>query len=639
MKELSFLEKQRHSLAHIMAQAVQREKQRNVEIWIWPSIDNGFYYDFLFDKDSELQEKELKNIEKQMQKIIKENQDFVLLETTEAESREIIEDVMKQKYKNELRLDFVNEWENITFYLNTINEKAKDNLLRWVDSQYIEYYENITDYLKQKYPGKFDWMFVTFIDMCEWPHIDTAKELDSKSFKLAKLAWAYRRWDENNVMMTRIYAYSFENRDKLKDYMNFLEEARKRDHRVLWTKLWLYFIDQDVGSWLVMWKPKWAFIVNKIKRWFEDEQIKEWYVPVITPHVGKKKLWENSWHWWFYNDSMFPPIELGHSLWDWQDKRKPKESEIYLLKPMNCPWHVLIYKNDIHSYKELPLKYYEFGTVYRYEKQWELSWLTRVRWFTQDDAHIIVSADKLEIEFGKVVDFALMVLNKFDFKDIQIYASFRDPKNKEKYLGEDSKWDMAENTIRKILEEKKIDYIAEEWEAAFYGPKIDIKVKDSIWRSRQLSTVQFDFNLPTRFDMSFVNQQWEKETPFMIHRALLGSLERFMWVLIENYSWAFPMWLAPEQIRIIPVADKFLDYVEEVKTSLQKKWYRITIDNTADSFSKKIRNGEIMKIPYLFIIWEKELNEKTVSIREYSSKKQFVMNLDEFINYTDSWRD
>jgi len=623
--------KQRHGLAHILAQAVQRTIQFDVEVGIWPSIDNGFYYDFLFSEWNEIKEEDLKPIQEQMQKIVKENQEFVFLKVSDEDSHSFVNDIMKQKYKDEMRREFIKDREDITFYVNVIRDSAKDGMLRDADKKYVWYYEKVTKYLQEKYPDLFEGKFVTFLDMCEWPHVETTKEIDVKSFKLAKIAGAYRRWDENNVMMTRIYGYAFENKEKLKEYVAFLEEAKKRDHRVLWKKLWLYTIDQNVGSGLILWKPKWAFIVNQIKRWFEDEQLKAGYVPVITPHIGKKALWEKSWHRWFYNEGMFPPIEFGQTLQDRQDKRETNESEIYLLKPMNCPLHVSIYKDDIHSYRELPIKYYEFGTVYRYEKKGELGGLTRVRGFTQDDAHIIVSSDKLKEEFGKVVDFALMVLGKFDFKDVNIYASFRDPKNKTKYLGSDKMRDLAENTIKEILDEKNINFASEEWEAAFYGPKIDFKVKDVIGRERQLSTVQFDFNLPGRFDMNFVNEKGEKEQPFMIHRALLGSVERFMGVLIENYAGAFPMRLTSEQMRIIPVADKFLDYAKEVAEKINSKWYRANVDLSHDSFSKKIRNGEIEKVPYLLIVGETEETNWSVNVRNRDNKEQKEVGLDEFL--------
>ncbi|HKL43675.1 MAG TPA: threonine--tRNA ligase [Candidatus Absconditabacterales bacterium] len=626
--------KKRHSLAHILAQAVQREQQRDVEVGIGPAIDNGLYYDFLFSTEKQIKEEDLKKIQNQMEKIVKEGQEFVFLDVEEKDSHDLVNNIMKQQYKDEMRREFVKEGENITFYVNTIVAAAKENLLRGVDEKYIKYYESITEYLQKKYPGKFDDKFVTFLDMCEGPHVDSTKDIDPKSFKVEKLAGAYWRGDENNVMMTRIYVRAFEDKAKLKEHRELMEEAKKRDHRVLGKKLGLYKIDQDVGSGLVLRKPKGAFIVNQIKRRFEDEQLKAGYVPVITPHIGKKKLREQSGHRGFYNEGMFPPIELGHSLEDRQDNRKAKESETYLLKPMNCPSHVKIYTDDIHSYRELPLRYYEFGTVYRYEKQGELGGLTRVRGFTQDDAHIIVSKDGLMEEFGKVVDFAFKVLNHFDFADIKVYASFSDPKS-DKYVGDKKMWKQAEDTIRQILKDKNIEHEEELGEAAFYGPKIDFKVKDVIGRERQLSTVQFDFNLPERFDMTFTNDKGEQERPFMIHRALLGSLERFMGVLIENYAGAFPMRLAPEQIKIIAVADKFNDYAQKVKEELVAKGYRVNIDYSADSFSKKIRNGEINKIPYLFIVGEKEETDNTISRRSYKTKEQGTCSIEEFIKNLD----
>ncbi|HRX63944.1 MAG TPA: threonine--tRNA ligase [Candidatus Absconditabacterales bacterium] len=626
--------KKRHSLAHILAQAVQRAQQRDVEVGIGPAIDNGLYYDFLFSTEKQIKEENLKDIQNQMEKIIKEGQEFTFLEVSEKDSHELVNDIMKQKYKDEMRREFVKEGQNITFYVNTIVAAAKDNMLRGIDENYVKYYEEITEYLQKKYPGKFDDKFVTFLDMCEGPHVDSTKDIDPKSFKVEKLAGAYWRGDEKNVMMTRIYVRAFADKTGLKEHVDMMEEAKKRDHRVLGKKLGLYNIDQDVGSGLVLRKPKGAFIVNQIKRRFEDEQLKAGYMPVITPHIGKKQLREQSGHRGFYNEGMFPPIELGHSLGDRQDNRKAKESEIYLLKPMNCPGHVKIYTDDIHSYRELPLRYYEFGTVYRYEKQGELGGLTRVRGFTQDDAHIIVSKDGLKEEFGKVVDFAFKVLNHFDFADIKVYASFSDPKS-DKYVGDKAMWKQAEDTIRQILKDKNIEHEEEIGEAAFYGPKIDFKVKDVIGRERQLSTVQFDFNLPERFDMTFTNDKGEQERPFMIHRALLGSLERFMGVLIENYAGAFPMRLAPEQIKIIAVADKFNDYAEKVKADLVSKGYRANIDYTNDSFSKKIRNGEINKIPYLFIVGEKEETDNTVSRRSYKTKEQGTCNIEEFIKNLD----
>lgn len=619
------MEEKRHSLSHILAQSLQRIKWASIQLWIWPAIENGFYYDF----DTKIVEDDLKEIQKIMEKIIKENQDFIRFDTDADNAKKILQDLLHQNYKLELLQDFVAQWETkISFYLNTIDIKAKDVLLKNTNAEYITKYEKITKYFQDVLP---EWKFVVFIDMCEWPHISNTKELNPDAFKIDRIAGAYWKWDEKNVMMSRIYWYSFDTKDELKQYLAFLEEAKRRDHKKLGKELWLYTIDPDVWLWLVLWKPKGAFVVNTLKRWFEDEQLKRWYVPVLTPHIGRKSLWETSWHWWFYNESIYPPLELGQTLADYQDKRTPKESEIYLMKPMNCPFHIKIYNDDVHSYRDLPIKMYEFGTVYRYEKKWELGWLTRVRWFTQDDAHIICRKDQLEEEFAKVVDFVYFVLGTFGY-EIKVYLSMRDPANKNKYLWSDEMWEKAQYTIKTILDQKWINYVEEEWEAAFYWPKADFKVKDSIWRYFQLSTVQFDFNLPEKFDVYFVNEKWEKEKPFIIHRALLGSLERFMGILIEHLAGSFPLWLAPIQIKILPIVEKFIPWSQEIIKKLETAWLRVKLDDSDNWLNKKIRNAELEKVPYIVVIWEKELESWTLSVREYKSKAQYELNIDEFIS-------
>ena len=564
-----------------------------------------------------------------MEKIIKENQEIIRFDTNPDNAKKILKDLLHQSYKLELLQDFVGQWETkISFYLNTIDIKAKDILLKDANAEYVAKYEEITKYFKEILP---EWKFVVFVDMCEWPHVSNTKEIKADAFKIDRTAGAYWKWDEKNVMMSRIYGYAFAAKDELKQHLAFLEEAKKRDHKKLGKELGLYTIDPDVWLWLVLWKPKGAFIVNTLKRWFEDEQLKRWYVPVITPHIWRKTLWETSGHWGFYSDSIYPPLELGQTLADYQDKRTPKESEIYLMKPMNCPFHIKIYNDDVHSYRDLPIKMYEFGTVYRYEKKWELGGLTRVRWFTQDDAHIICRHDQLEDEFAKVVDFVYFVLGTFGY-EIKVYMSMRDPANKSKYLWSDEMWEKAQSTIKNILTQKWIDYVEEEWEAAFYWPKADFKVKDSIWRYFQLSTVQFDFNLPEKFDVYFVNEKWEKEKPFIIHRALLGSLERFMWILIEHLAGSFPLWLAPVQVKILPVIDKFNEWSKEIIKKLEDAWFRVELDDSTNWLNKKIRNAELEKIPYIVVIGEKELENWTLSVREYKSKAQYELSVDDFIS-------
>lgn len=613
------LETKRHSLSHILAQAIKNIYWNSVKLGIWPNIENWFYYDFDF-KDNKISDKDLKTIEKEMKKIVKQNQQFKQFFLDINKAIDLLEQLW-ENYKIQLAQQLEQQWENkISFYVNlatTLKENDYNKKIKTVLKQFLD-----EDF--------FEWKKPSFVDMCSWPHVNQTTQIDEKSFKLHKVAGAYWLSDENNPMLTRIYWFAFENKQKLDDYIKFLQEASKRDHRILWKKLGFYDIDPEVGLWLILWKPKWAFIVNTIKRWLEDKQLEAWYIPVITPHIGRKHLWETSGHWWFYNDSMYPPIQLGQSLADYQDTRKPKENEIYLLKPMNCPFHVKIYNSDIHSYKELPIKYYEFWTVYRYEQKWELGWLTRVRWFTQDDAHIICAQTQIEEELGKVVDFVLEVLKHFGFEDIKIYVSLSDP-NSDKYVWDKKMWEKAETTIENILKKKNIPYEKEVWEAAFYGPKADFKIKDVLWRYWQLSTVQFDFNLPERFNMYYVDENWEHKQPFMIHRALLGSLERFMWILIEHYAWAFPMWLAYEQIRIIPVSDKFLDYAYKVRKQLKERWFRVFVDESANSLSKKIRNAELEKIPYMIVVWEKEQTENTISVRDYKTKKQFTTTVEKFV--------
>ncbi|HOQ78743.1 MAG TPA: threonine--tRNA ligase [Candidatus Absconditabacterales bacterium] len=627
--------KKRHSLAHVLAQAVQREQQRNVEVGIGPAIDNGFYYDFLFDSKNQIKEEDLTKIQNQMEKIVKEGQEFIVLEMTDAQSKELVTKIMKQKYKEEMRAEFVQDGESITFYVNTIVAAAKDNLLKGIDENYIKYYQEITDYLQKKYPGKFENKFVTFLDMCEGPHVESTKEIDPKSFKLEKLAGAYWRGDENNVMMTRIYARAFDSKDKLREYSDMMEEAKKRDHRVLGKKFGLFAFSENVGLGLPLWLPKGAGLFRTIEDFRNEAHRKNGYEFVRTPHIGNKKLWEISGHWGFYSDSMYPPMEAGQTLEDQKAGKKVSEadSEQYLLKPMNCPFHVEIYKAEPKSYRHFPLRRCETGTVYRFEKKGQLSGLTRVRGFTQDDAHIMCRKDQVEDELQRVVRFILYIYESFGFKkeDVKVYLSLRDPQNTHKYAGNDEGWKLTQDVLKKVADDMQLDYTAEEGEAAFYGPKLDFKVKDCLGREWQCSTLQFDFNLPERFDMTYINNKGEEERPYMLHNALFGSFERFIGVLIEHYAGAFPFWLAPEQIRIIPVADKFENYAQKVKEELVSKGYRVTVDYSSDSFSKKIRNGEIEKIPYLFIVGEKEESKNTISRRSYKTKEQGTCTLEEFI--------
>jgi threonyl-tRNA synthetase len=562
-----------------------------------PSIDTGFYYDFDFGTGEKPTSKELGKIEQKMRELLKK-WDVVSGETVTVE--QALQLFEKNPYKVELIKEIAERNEPVSLYHSGSSEKplTSDTAL--------------------------------FTDLCGGGHCASpSKEMRQAGFKLDRIAGAYWRGDENNIMLTRIYGLAFESKEALKVYEENFEEAKKRDHRILGKQLGLYSIDQTVGSGLPLWKPAGALILLALRRWFEDEQLKRNYLPVLTPHIGRKVLWETSGHWGFYNNSMYPPLEVGQTLEDFQDKRTPKESEIYCLKPMNCPFHMSIYKDDLHSYRELPLRYYEFGTVYRYEQKGELGGLTRVRGFTQDDAHIICSREQLKEEMKNVLDFAFYVLKDTFGFEIDIHASFRD-KNSAKYLGKAEDWDIAEKTIIEVLNEKGIPYIEEAGEAAFYGPKMDFKVKDSIGRKWQLSTIQFDFNLPERFDLTYKNSKGEDERPFIIHRALLGSLERFMGIIIEHYAGAFPLWLAPRQVCILPIADAHNTYADEVFTAFKNAGLRTEIHNDSETLGKKIRRAKMAKIPYILIIGDKEVenNEITIESRDRGNEgSSSVVNL------------
>ena len=579
----------RHSLSHIMALAV-KQIWPEVKFGIGPSIDTGFYYDFDFGEEK-IGENDLEKIESKMRDIIKGGASFEVSKKDIDEAIKI-ESENSQLYKVDLLKELKNQGENIVSYYSILN----------------------------------------FKDLCCGPHIDNLDKIDLGSFKLDKIAGAYWRGSEKNKMLTRIYGLAFNSRKELAKYENMIEEGKKRDHRKLGKELGLYTIRPEVGAGLILWKPKGAMILNVLKNWFEKEQLKKGYVPVITPHIGKKDLWVTSGHWNFYNDSMYPPLELGQTLEDYQDERRAKESEIYLLKPMNCPFHIMIYNDDLHSYRNLPLKYYEFGTVYRYEQTGELGGLTRVRGFTQDDAHIICTKEQLKEEMGKVVDFAFYILRDIFGFELEIRASFRDKNNQKEQMGSDTSWDLAEETILNVLKNKKIEYELDIGEAAFYGPKIDIKVKDAIGRLWQLSTVQFDFNLPEKFNMKFKNKKGDNERPFVIHRALLGSLERFMGVLIEHYAGSFPFWLSPIQIRVISVSETHQNYCQSLAKEFLLADYRIDSDTSNETVGNKVRKAIQEKIPYIVVIGDNEIKNTTLAVRERGEKDMRIIDKEEFFN-------
>ena len=602
---------------------MQREQQRDVEVAIGPAIDNGFYYDFLFAQDKQIKEEDLKRIQSQMEKIIKENQDFVGFSLPDAESQKLVLDLMKQQYKEEMRTEFAAAGEEITFWANTIVESAKDALLKGINADYIAYYQSVTDYLQARFPEKFAGKFVTFLDMCEGGHVNSTKEIDPRAFKLEKLAGAYWRGNSDNVMMTRVYGLAFDTKEELQSYITMMEEAKKRDHRILGQKLKLFTISPLVGSGLPLLQPHGMIIRKEIEDFLWQLHKDKGYQRVWTPHLAKEDLYKTSGH--------------AEKFWDELFRVKGKE-ENFFMKPMNCPHHMQIFADNQFSYRDMPVRYFEPATVYRDEKTWQLSGLTRVRSITQDDGHLFCRVDQIMQEVGTIVE----IIKKFYstlgmINDYWVRLSVRGPEGK--YLGSDEVWERAEGALRAACEKFDLPFKIGIDEAAFYGPKLDFMFKDAIGRERQLATIQCDFNLPVRFDLSFTNEQGEKERPVVIHRAISGSLERFMGVMIEHFGGAFPLWLAPTQVQIVPVAEKFNDYAFQLKSQLNQLDIRAKVDDGSDSFSKKIRNAELMKIPYTLIVGEKEQNSDSVSVREFRSKAQYEKSVVDFITQLTAERD
>ncbi|HOX96852.1 MAG TPA: threonine--tRNA ligase [bacterium] len=586
------LEQIRHSLSHVMAQAVT-ELYPGVKVAIGPAIDTGFYYDFEFPTGVTLSTDDLPKIEEKMKEILKSKQTFVREELSIEEAKKMFVD---QKYKVELIEDLAKNGETqVSIYKNEANGELK------------------------------------FVDLCRGPHVSSTEELPSDAFKLNKVAGAYWRGDENREMLTRIYALAFADKAALEQHLNFLVEAEKRDHRKLGKELELFHIDEMVGKGLVLWLPKGALLWRVMEEYWYKKHLRSGYELVRTPHIGNRKLWETSGHWGFYNDSMYPTMEVGQSLGAAQKGEKAKVKEEYLIKPMNCPFHVVMYGSKLRSYRELPIRWAEMGTVYRYEQSGELSGLTRVRGFTQDDAHIICTKEQVKEELLRVAKFIIEMLTDFGFKDYKISLSVRDPENTVKYAGNDEGWAHTEKVLEEVATELNLDYSKEVGEAAFYGPKLDFKLKDAIGRTWQCSTLQFDFNLPERFDLTFINDKGETERPYMLHRALLGSFERFIGVMIENFAGALPFWVAPEQVRLISVADKHIDKVKELQAELATIDVRAKADSSSETIGNKIRKAAGDKVPYTVVIGDKEIeNLNELNIKVFGSKDNVLLSWDDF---------
>jgi threonyl-tRNA synthetase len=560
----------RHSLSHILAQAVKRLIPE-AKLAIGPAIEDGFYYDF--DLPESLSHEDLEKIAKEMERIIREDHPFERLEVPKDEARRIFSE-KGEKYKLEL-LDEIPD-EEVSLY--------KDG---------------------------------EFLDLCRGPHMLRTGQV--RHFKLLEVAGAYWRGDERNKMLQRVYGTAFYRKEELEAYLKQLEEAAKRDHRRLGRELDLFNTYDEGGTGLIYWHPKGARVRLTIEDFWRAEHLKNGYELVYTPHIGRARLWEKSGHLDFYRENMYAPIDI--------------EGQEYFLKPMNCPFHILIYKSQPRSYRDLPLRWAELGTVYRYERSGVLHGLLRVRGFTQDDAHIFCRPDQVEDEILRVLDFSLYMLEAFGFKEYELSLSVRDPATPEKYAGSSENWELAEGALARALEQRGFPYTRMEGEAVFYGPKIDIKVKDAIGRSWQLSTIQFDFNLPERFDLTFMGEDSREHRPYMIHRALLGSLERFLGILIEHYAGAFPVWLAPVQAAVFPVIEKNSAYAERVVARLREAGLRAEVHGGGRTLSYRIRQAQLQKIPYMLVVGDREEAEGQVALRLRTGEDLGPKPLEEFIAF------
>jgi len=561
-----------HSSAHLMAEAVENVFP-GTKFGIGPAIENGFYYDLDLG-DRLLTQSDLDGLESKMKELI----------------------AQKSVYKRE----DISKAEALSYFTSK-NDEYKIELINDLQDGEITLYKH-----------------GSFTDLCKGPHLPDTSYI--KALKLLNIAGAYWRGDEKRKQLVRIYGITFPKQKLLEEYLLMLEEAKKRDHRKLGRELGIFMISEKVGSGLPIWLPNGVIIREKLVDFLKEEQKKRGYIQVICPVIGRKELYITSGHFAKYGADSFQPIKT------------PNEGEEYMLKPMNCPHHCEIYKNGFYSYKDLPIKIAEFGNVYRYEQSGELNGLVRVRGFTQDDAHIFCTHDQLKHEFLDVVDIIEILLKKLGFKEYTAQISLHDPANKEKYIGESSAWEKAEQAIMEAVEEKGLKAVKAIGEAAFYGPKLDFMVKDALGRQWQLGTVQVDYNLPERFELTYIGEDNQKHRPIMIHRAPFGSMERFIGLLIEHTAGDFPLWLAPLQVIVLPISDKYINYAENICQSLSNYEIRSRFDDSNEKIGKKIRDAEMKKIPYMIIVGEKESNENLVSVRKRKEGDLGQMSLEEFIN-------
>jgi threonyl-tRNA synthetase len=562
-----------HSSAHLLAEAIEAIFP-GTKFGIGPAIDNGFYYDLDLNGES-ITEEDLTRIEKKMKELAGQKNEYMRREVAKEEAIAYFTE-KADPYKIELLQDL--EDGKITFYSQG-----------------------------------------AFTDLCRGPHIPNTGFI--KAVKLTNIAGAYWRGNEKNKMLTRVYGVTYPSQKELDEYLLLLEEAKKRDHRKLGKELELFTFSEKVGAGLPMWLPKGAMLRQRLQDFLQKAQVESGYLPVITPHIGNINLYKTSGHYEKYGADSFQSIKTPH------------EGEEFFLKPMNCPHHCEIYKSSPRSYKDLPLRLAEFGTVYRYEQSGELHGLTRVRGFTQDDAHLFCRPEQVLEEFKKVIDLVMYVFTSLDFKNFTAQISLRDKENRDKYIGTEENWTIAENSIIQAAAEKGLNTTIEYGEAAFYGPKLDFMVKDALGRSWQLGTIQVDYNLPERFELEYIDSDNSRKRPVMIHRAPFGSMERFVAVLIEHCAGNFPIWLAPEQVKVLPISDKFIPYAEEVVALLKASDIRASVDDRNEKIGKKIRDTELMKIPYMLVVGEQEMNGGKVAVRKHGEGDKGVMDNAEFIAF------
>jgi threonyl-tRNA synthetase len=569
----------RHSTAHVMAQAVMEMFPGEAKIAIGPPIENGFYYDF--DLPRPLIPEDLEAIERHMREIIAENHHFERRDLSAKEALKIFAD---QPYKIEL--------------IEGLEQGGMDEY-----GEPIEGLPEISIYTHD-----------TFTDLCRGPHIERTSQINPDAMKLLNVAGAYWRGDERRPMLQRIYGTAWKTVDELEQHLWRLEEARKRDHRRLGKELDLFSVSEAVGPGLINWHPKGGMIRKIVEDYCREQHLKGGYEFVYSPHIGKAQLWETSGHLEWYQENLYAPLDI--------------DGQQYFLKPMNCPFHMEIFKSRTRSYRDLPLRFAEWGTVYRYERSGVLHGLLRVRGFTQDDAHLFCRPDQMPEEIDRVLEFSLHILRAFGFEDFQAYLSTRNP---DKAIGTAEEWEAPTEALRMALDRVKIPYQVDEGEATFYGPKIDLKLRDALSREWQLTTIQFDFTLPERFDLSYVGKDGQEHRPYVIHRALVGSMERFVGVLIEHYAGAFPVWLAPVQVVLIPIADRHIEYANSVAERLKEADLRVEIDTRSERMNAKIRDAQLQKVPYMLVVGDREVEANAVAVRLRSEEDLGAMPVEKFL--------